>query len=306
MATAPTPKNYSVSDLKSNLFEPALTSNFEVYIPVNSGSGVGSASKAWKFIKEESGFPSDLDLQTLLLLSCSEASLPGSSLATHELNNDVTGITQRYAYRRLYDDRADFTFYVTSDTKSNYSQIKVFERWLQYISGEQNATSQILEEPYRVAWPDDYKTTIYITKFDRTVTAKTGFGKDNSVNGDYTGKKLEYTFFNAYPISISSMPVSYDSSSLLKCSVSFTYDKYLAKKVSATAGDTNQPSQSTATGVPNPANVSYTGGSVAQNAFTGNASISGNYFNTAPNQNNRQVVDQGVIGNTAGFDSNVA
>lgn len=299
MATAksPSPKNYSISEIRSSLLSPALTSNFQVYIK--------APEKASAFINYSGGGVGS-GIEELLIKSCSEASLPGSSLATHELNNDVTGVTQRYAYRKLYDDRVDFTFYVTVDGKNNYSQIKFFERWIQYISGEDDSQSNITERPYRVKWPDDYKTTIYITKFERNPEkVKTGFGKDNSINGGNAITLLEYSFFNAYPISISSMPVSYDSSSLLKCTVSFTYDRYVSKNIAGKSG--GELTQSTATGVPNPANASYTGTSVAQDAFTGNASISGNYFNTAPNQNNQQVnIGAGTQSELAQINSNIA
>ena len=40
-------------------------------------------------------------------------------------------------------------------------------------------------------------------------------------------QKLEYEFINAFPISITSMPVSYEASSLLKCSVSLSYIRYI-------------------------------------------------------------------------------
>ena len=56
-------------------------------------------------------------------LSCSrEAALPGSSLATHEMLNDFTGVRERHAYRRQYDDTASFTFYVDV----NYDTIHFF------------------------------------------------------------------------------------------------------------------------------------------------------------------------------------
>ena len=42
---------------------------------------------------------------------------------------------------------------------------------------------------------------------------------------------LEYEFFRAYPIQITSMPVSYEASSLLKCTVSMTYLRYLITSV---------------------------------------------------------------------------
>jgi hypothetical protein len=38
---------------------------------------------------------------------------------------------------------------------------------------------------------------------------------------------LEYEFVRSFPISIASMPVSYDASSLLKCTVSFSYIRYV-------------------------------------------------------------------------------
>jgi len=44
-----------------------------------------------------------------------EANLPGSSLATIE-TLDYMGVTERHAYRRLYDDTIDFTFLVTQDS----------------------------------------------------------------------------------------------------------------------------------------------------------------------------------------------
>jgi len=142
-------------------------------------------------------------------LSCSEASLPGSSLATHEINNDFTGVTERHAYRRQYDDRADFTFYVDLE----YRIIDFFENWMSYIVGEDEIDEQ--RNPnysYRVNFPNNYKTdALYITKFER----------------DYLGRQFTYQFINAYPISINSMPVSYEASQLLKCTVSFTYSRYV-------------------------------------------------------------------------------
>ena len=50
----------------------------------------------------------------------------------------------------------------------------------------------------------------------------------------HTGSALEYTFVNAYPFTISSMPVSYDSSSLLKCTVSFSYLRYVINELKKT------------------------------------------------------------------------
>ena len=63
--------------------------------------------------------------QDQLNLQCTEASLPGSSLATFDINNDFHGVTERHAYRRMFDERIDFTFYVDAN---NYLPIRTFER----------------------------------------------------------------------------------------------------------------------------------------------------------------------------------
>jgi hypothetical protein len=41
---------------------------------------------------------------------------------------------------------------------------------------------------------------------------------------------MEYEFIGSFPISITSMPVSYESSSLLKCTVSMSYIRYVLKQ----------------------------------------------------------------------------
>ena len=119
------PAKVSVDKIKANLLQPALTSHFEVLIPRPSGLDDGYLNA--------NGLPGFSDKQSKLNLLCSEATLPGSSLATHENNSDFTGVTEKFAYRRLYDDRIDFTFYVDAE---NYLPIKYFESWIKFIVGE--------------------------------------------------------------------------------------------------------------------------------------------------------------------------
>lgn len=209
-SSGPTPTIIKNFEIKSKLLRPALTSHYicEFKPPVGASAFLA---------KGNSIFPgSDYSIrenQELIRLSCGEASLPGSSLITNEINDDFTGVTERPAYRRQYDDRIDFTFLVDYD----YKIINFFERWISYCVGENSQTT--LDDRnyfYRVNFPDDYQTdSLYITKFER----------------DYSSTALEYKFVRAYPISIASMPVSYDSSQLLKCTVSFSYTRYVRKVV---------------------------------------------------------------------------
>ena len=192
----PTP--LSVSKIKSQLLSPALTSHFEVVI----------------------GIPKDLQSvlginQERLNLMCSEASLPGSQLTTLELTNDRTGVTEKHAYRRLFDDRLDLTFYV--DAK-NYIPIKFFETWIQYIMNENPQETIRKNYAYRVKYPDDYISDqgLIVRKFEK----------------DYKSV-LEYEFVRSFPLAISSMSVSYDASSLLKCQVSMSYIRYILKGINS-------------------------------------------------------------------------
>lgn len=200
---APSPRKKLLSDLKASILNPALTSHFECTF------NPPQLVREWIEDKNAAGLGiSYTGNEDFISLSCSEAALPGSSLATHEINNDHSGVTERHAYRRQYDDRASFTFYVDHD----YNIIYFFENWISFIVNEQFVTG--VEEPnffYRVNFPKQYQTTIYLKKFER----------------DYNGRILQYRFINAYPISIDSMPVSYDSSQLLKCTVSFNYSRYV-------------------------------------------------------------------------------
>ena len=212
------PSNRTIAQIKSGLLRPALTSHFEVQIPVGSGN-LNTLLK---------GIVPDVGVQDILNISCSDASLPGSSIATFELQNDFTGTTERYAHRRMYDDRIDFTFYVDAE---KYTPIRFFERWMRFVTGESgpraDGSSLELKDTryhYRMNFPKEYRceTGLKVIKFERdyeTELPKHGYSS------------LEYEFIGAYPVSVSSMPVSYDSSSLLKCSVSMTYLRYVITEI---------------------------------------------------------------------------
>lgn len=213
------PTKRDVSYIKSRLLRPALTSHFEVEIGIPGGKFVD-------FMKDNGIVLNSAKDQPKLNIMCSEATLPGSNLATLDINNDFTGVTERHAYRRVYDDRIDLTFYVDAE---NYLPIRFFETWMKYIVDESMAKqldkdvgSRDLNYFYRVRYPDgdgipNANDTGYVSNGLKVIK----FEKD------YSGQKLEYEFIKSYPISMTSMPVSYESSSLLKCTVSMTYIRYV-------------------------------------------------------------------------------
>ena len=119
------PNRKSLSDIRATILRPAMTSQFMMY--VDFPSEVKSYMSSRGLADPQGGV-----LRGGLNLACSEASLPGSSLATLEQTSDRTGVTERHVHRRMFDDRIDLTFYVDAQ---NYLPIKAFEYWKEYITG---------------------------------------------------------------------------------------------------------------------------------------------------------------------------
>ena len=260
----------TIADIKLNLLRPELTSHFAVTIPKPGGGFDG-------FLASNGITLTSLNRGKLNLL-CSEAVLPGSNLATFEINDNFHGVTERHAYRRVYDDRIDLTFYVNAD---NYMPIRYFEIWMKYISGESvSAGGGMLSSKnsnyfYRVNYPDKYMATgLQVIKFERTGDTK---------NERYISKPLIYEFINSYPISVASMPVSYDSSSLLKCSVSLSYIRYLMMPTGTDPAPTATTS-SIFTGDPSSPNFTATPQELAQinSSFNSNIDLSSITGNITP------------------------
>ena len=226
----------SISQIKSNILRPALTSQYIVQIPLPSDPDAMSGSTLRRIIGAD---------QEKLNLLCAEASIPGSSLLTSEAVDDRTGVTERHAYRRNFGQQIDLTFYVDAE---KYLPITFFEAWMAVISGEglQAQNNRNDNYSYRFRYPNQYqaKQGLKIKKFERdyysqrrksnpledivNIIAGTDLGTTVT---ERSGPDIEYEFLNAFPISINSMPISYDTSQLLKCTVSFAYTRYIVNKV---------------------------------------------------------------------------
>ena len=171
----------------------SLTPEVESYIQAFS-----NASDFRRFLAERGG------------ILCSDASLPTSSYATAEVKDNFMGIPQQFAHTRIYTD-IDFTFYVDE----NYTLLKIFEGWMEYISsGASPFMEQQTKSFYRrMRYPDSYKcNTLYINKFEKNFR-----------------RTMRYQFINAFPKAMSSVPVSYGSAEILKVTVSFNYDRYIVR-----------------------------------------------------------------------------
>ena len=216
-----TPRPYKTSDLKSKITNLAQTSVYQIKIQPPAGLNT--------LLKEVGR---DLDYVRAgedIELLCDSAVLPGSSFATHEPTNDYAGVTERMAYRRMYDGTLDLSFMVDR----SYNVIEMLDGWLDFISGvgitgnRQSYKSR--HANYRMTYPEQYRTELYLTKFEKDVSYPDDFGDVIDAFLD-PPKQLLYTFVGAFPSSVTSTPVSYGPSDVLRINLSFSYMRYVRER----------------------------------------------------------------------------
>lgn len=220
------PNTVNTSTLKSRILNIAQTSIYHVKLqpPSLVASYMRGEGINYTAIGDE------------LELMCTSASLPGNGMMTHDVTNDYAGVSEKMAYRRTYDANLDLTFYVNR----KYDAVEFFDAWIDYITGNMHETR--FKSPYvgyRMKWPKDYKTNIFLTKFEKdtysqmTTGQVSGMGQQQVINQDVFNDipHLHYTFVNAFPINVASMPVQYESSDLLKLTVSFSYIRYVLERM---------------------------------------------------------------------------
>tara|TARA_Y100001935_G_scaffold255206_1_gene267092 strand:- start:2233 stop:3075 length:843 start_codon:yes stop_codon:yes gene_type:complete len=157
-------------------------------------------------------------------ISCISAKLPGSSFATHDVTGDFRGVTEKMAYRRMYDD----TFSVTMLVDHEYKTLHFFEGWMDYIAGKQtggqtNNNYKNFRTGSRMSYPNGpngYRTNaIDLIKFDRDL--------DNSIR---------YSFIEGFPISMDAMEISYGESDILRLNVNFNFVRYVTEPYAGNGG----------------------------------------------------------------------
>ena len=203
-----------IADIKPILTNVAQTSHYQVFFDGLSGDlfkFLGTKGVNKRFITEDAG------------LLCSSASLPGSSLATTDIFGNFIGVQEKFAHTRIFTELS-LEFYVDKD----YKMIKFFEHWIDFIaSGSEKKQNSSFDKRdlgyfYRMRYPRG--DTGY--KCDKTKIVK--------FNIDYRSE-IEYTFFGLFPINFSSTAVQYGSSDILRCNVTFSYERYIAGKETSIA-----------------------------------------------------------------------
>ena len=196
---APSPKK--ISDFKPVLTTLAQTSHFEVKFS-------GLKPKLMGHLSARGVFSSFVSSDITLL--CHSASLPGSSYATADIVGDYMGVAESMPHTRTFTP-IDLSFYVDR----SYKAIKFFEHWMEFMHDASSASRLSDYTHFRMQYPEEYKcNSMKIVKFDRD-----------------SNRYIEYNFKGLYPKTINAMPVSYDSSEILKVGVSFNYERYVCGSV---------------------------------------------------------------------------
>lgn len=151
---------------------------------------------------------------------CDEVNIPGIQLSTGEYR--INGMPQfQYANGNTYND-INMSFLVDA----NSTQKKSLDVWLNFIYGMSGVDIDT-NTVSRVRYPDEYCSDIAIVKYERFGN---GYISDSflsflgllSIN---TNSRAVYSarLIDAFPKSVSSLPLSSASSQILRMSVTFQY-----------------------------------------------------------------------------------
>jgi len=160
-----------------------------------------------------------LDFKQKMSLLCAEAELPGTGFSATSAIGHYQGIQEQFATITDYPP-LNLSFYVDAD----HVMIEVFDRWMQYINPTIGNNKRRTNAYKRLAYPENYKEIIHITKFERDA-----FNSRSTTRGS---KMLTYEFINVWPTNMTSMRLNYGSSNVLKLSVQLAYDRFFTSYTS--------------------------------------------------------------------------
>ena len=257
----PAPKPRKISDFKPTLSRLAQTSHYLLSfggLPTALRQHLNVRDVGYRFITETSG------------LLCSSAVIPGSSFATADIVGNYMGVTEKMVHTRAFTE-IQLEFYVDFE----YKTIKFFEHWMEFIASGSGVSQASDGYFFRMAYPEDYKCNqTKIIKFDR----------------DYKNN-IEYTFYGMFPQSINSIPVSYGNSEILKATVTFNVDRYVAGRFDSYSlyrGNSNNVK----TGI---SDFDFEGSSAIDVGF--DATKDTNYFSSSVNYDASQAAGLNYTGN---------
>ena len=276
-------------DFQTALGAPALSSfyivNLDLAMGTSNSDGAEESLENW--LTSCGVFNTPYAMRRFSLLA-TEAILPGTAMSTLEEKGSRQGITERFATQRAYNDIA-ITYYIPSD----YTSLRLFQEWINfmnplyykagftgsgandvrltsgYTSGYPNATDS--NSFHRFRYPNEYKKSLTITKFERNVGQTRSalksfettpeeergkfatFREDPNDNfelqkkyGLFDPEAISYKFINAFPTSIQDVALTYQNSTVLQVTVEFAYDRYAIVTNQGNIGEQDRSKPSTA------------------------------------------------------------
>lgn len=207
------------NEFLNNLQSPALSNTYKVALQLartGEETSAGASLNSWLTSSGvfEKGTPDRFDFL------CAEAMIPGTTFQTYQELGSRQGVQEAFPMRREYTDMA-MSFYISSD----YQVLRLFQEWINFANPIYNGNggtpksgspggypdSVKVENGYhRFRYPKFYKRDISITKFERNIN-----------------ESITYAFLNAFPVTIRSVPLSYEGAQILQVGVEFKYDRYI-------------------------------------------------------------------------------
>ena len=198
----------SIDRIKSTVARPSLDTFYEVNF---------SFGKYQTWLSDAPGKrrTQGTDFMQKMSLMCTQAELPGTSFVPSSAIGHRQGIQEEFPNLRNFPP-LNLVFYADAD----HVIIEVLESWMSYINPIFNSGIRDSNAFTRFNYPEDYKETIHITKFERDTFI------EESRNASYQSDLTSYEFVNVWPIDLTSMRVAYGDSNVLRCSVQFAYDRF--------------------------------------------------------------------------------
>ena len=198
----------SIDRIKSTVARPSLDTFYEVNF---------SFGKYQTWLSDAPGKrrTQGTDFMQKMSLMCTQAELPGTSFVPSSAIGHRQGIQEEFPNLRNFPP-LNLVFYADAD----HVIIEVLESWMSYINPIFNSGIRDSNAFTRFNYPEDYKETIHITKFERDTFI------EESRNASYQSDITSYEFVNVWPIDLTSMRVAYGDSYVLRCSVQFAYDRF--------------------------------------------------------------------------------
>ena len=207
-------RKFRTEELITKLMHSATTSNYHLSINL-PGPVINYIEQ-----KKKVGIKGT-NLKERINLSCIDAKLPGSSFATHDVKSDFMGVSEKMAYRRMYDEQMAVSMIVDPE----YKTLHFFEGWMDYISGKEisergdNNDYKNFRNGFRMNYPDGdggyrQKNVIELFKFEKNVSER---------------QSIKYTMIEGFPISMDAMEISYGPTDLLRLTVNFSFVRYVTE-----------------------------------------------------------------------------